>query len=73
MLLASGHNGVSVQKRRYLVLDVESLGRQHSITGGGMGWVWAWGYNTEVAEPTTISLLNQMVSVTLSKLSQKTL
>ena len=27
MLLASGHNGVSVQTRRLLVLDVESLGR----------------------------------------------
>ena len=30
MLLASGRNGVSVQMRRLLVLDVESLGRQCS-------------------------------------------
>ena len=30
MLLASGRNGVSVQTRRLLVLDVESLGRQCS-------------------------------------------
>ena len=73
MLLASGHNGVSVQKRRLLVLDVESLWRQHSGTGDGMGWVWALGCDTEVAEPTTISLLNQTVSVTLSKLSRRIL
>ena len=36
-----------------------------------MGWVWDW--DTEVAVPTVISLLNQMVSVTLSKLPQRTL
>ena len=73
MLLASGHNGVSVQKRRPLVLNVESLRHQCSGTGGGMGWVWAWGCDTEVAKPAVNSLLNQTVSVTLSKLSRRIL
>ena len=36
-----------------------------------MGLVWGW--ETEVAEPTVISLLNQTVSVILSKLPQRTL
>ena len=36
-----------------------------------MGWVWDW--NAEVAEPAVISLLNLIVSVTLSKLPQRTL
>ena len=40
-------------------------------TRGGMGWVWVW--DTEVTEPIFIPLLNQTVSVTLSKLPQRTL
>ena len=38
-----------------------------------MGWVWAQDRDTEVAEPAVISLLNQTISVTLSKLQQRTL
>ena len=38
-----------------------------------MGWVWVQDLDTEVAEPAVISLINQTVSVTLSKLLQRTL
>ena len=39
-----------------------------------MGWVWTLGCDTEVAEPTIISLLNQTVSVITSvNLPQRTL
>ena len=38
-----------------------------------MGCVWVQDWDIEVAEPAVISLLNQMVSVTLSKLPQRTL
>ena len=38
-----------------------------------MGWVWVRDWDAEVTKPTVISLLNQMVSVTLSKLPQRTL
>ena len=33
-----------------------------------MGCVRVWDWDTEVTEPTVVSLLNQMVSVILSKL-----
>ena len=35
-----------------------------------MGQVWVWDWDTEVAEPAVISLLNQTVSVNLSKLPE---
>ena len=38
-----------------------------------MGCVWVRDWDTEVVEPAVISLLNQTVSVTLSKLPQITL
>ena len=38
-----------------------------------MGCIWVQDWDAEVAEPAVISLLNQTVSVTLSKLPQRTL
>ena len=35
--------------------------------------VWVWDWDTEVTEPTVVSLLNQMVSVILSELPLRAL
>ena len=35
-----------------------------------MGQEWVWDWDSEVAEPAVISLLNQTVSVSLSKLPE---
>ena len=45
---------------------------QHG-TQGGIGWVWIWDWDIEVAEPTVISLLNQTMSITRSKLPHRAL